>query len=113
MFLCPQQESNPHFILRKDMSYPLNDEGRNIYSLQFLHQLRKARFLARSGILIESLTLHRFVECLLHFRHESLSTFLVALGNKFLQRFDGGRDSVLPLSIEDSLAARATESLLG
>ncbi len=25
--LCPWQESNPHYILRKDASYPLNDRG--------------------------------------------------------------------------------------
>ena len=30
LFLCPRQESNPHYILRKDASYPLNDEGQRL-----------------------------------------------------------------------------------
>lgn len=37
LFLSPRQESNPHYILRKDASYPLNDEGKT----SLLYQVRR------------------------------------------------------------------------
>ena len=47
---CPRQESNPHCILRKDASYPLNDGGKSTNNTQLTTKNRNLKTCVRCSL---------------------------------------------------------------
>lgn len=67
-YWCSRQESNLHYILRKDASYPLNDESVPPTILENLlrgYLASKASLHARGGVLLDEAALHGLIDRLL------------------------------------------------